>query len=369
MISLPSFKADFRSASVTNISAGQLSLRTPKFVVEEDFASSEIIFSSSVDLSSLRLRDVMFTVQNASILDEQNEHIVSVDMIVGRLAKISLGQDWRIQPLELEISAETAKLESDRFKKINIHSFSLKAQNDGSVVNAVLTADTLLTEKNGFYLKGIRVQPSIDLISLRFSKEILIQIAEGRFERTKANKISGNIKALEAVMGLHLPERFLEGVSNITDLEIWNKQLPLITIPELELGISGSISEIDKIQQASAKFKALIKRESETSLIGDVTSQFSNAGGQDCLMETCVLSDVLLNLKYEFEGEQATGQGSCSSDKCLEKIFALTVETSNTPKIVMGLKKQKILNPLALVLFAGALMQGQETGFGHKVEF
>jgi hypothetical protein len=35
----------------------------------------------------------------------------------------------------------------------------------------------------------------------------------------------------------------------------------------------------------------------------------------------------------------------------------------------MGLAKQKIINPLAMVMFAGSIMQGQEVGLGHKIKF
>jgi hypothetical protein len=37
--------------------------------------------------------------------------------------------------------------------------------------------------------------------------------------------------------------------------------------------------------------------------------------------------------------------------------------------IVMGLTEQKIVNPLALVMFVGVIMQGQEVGLGHKISF
>jgi hypothetical protein len=77
----------------------------------------------------------------------------------------------------------------------------------------------------------------------------------------------------------------------------------------------------------------------------------------------------LLDIKYEFEDEELIATASCSSVKCGEETSTLIVETSNTPKILMGLTKQKIINPLALVMFAGVIMQGQEVGLGHKIEF
>jgi hypothetical protein len=77
----------------------------------------------------------------------------------------------------------------------------------------------------------------------------------------------------------------------------------------------------------------------------------------------------LLDLKYEFEGERVIGKGSCPLGQCRGETFAFVVETSNTSKIVMGLTKQKIINPLALVMFAGGIMQGQEVGLGHKINF
>jgi hypothetical protein len=258
---------------------------------------------------------------------------------------------------------------SNRYGQANVQSFLLQAQSSGSVVKTILTADNLSMADNSFYLEGIEANPSLDLDALTFQKETRVQIERGRFKLAAPNEVSGTLKSFDAIVGLHLPERFLKSATNISDLEIWNDQVTLIMVPELVMDMSAMISATDSVQVASAQFTAKIIGENEPVFTGDLTSQLSSLEGQDCLAQSCSVSNVTLDLKYEYDGEQVTGKGSCSSRQCGDKMLDFVVETSDTPKIVMGLTKQKIVNPLALAWFAGTILRGQKVGSGHKIKF
>jgi hypothetical protein len=368
-INLSSLKADFRTASITNIYSGKFSFTAPEFAADEDFKFSDIKVSSGVDLSSSDLHNLTFSAQKASISDRRNGDTVLIDVIDGSLVKFLLRQHWQSQPLVFELSAKTSQVQSDRFGKFNIQSLLLEAKNDGAIVDTILMVDILSVMENGSYLKGIKANPSIDINTLKFQRETRVEIEQGRFERTKPNRVSGNLKALDVVVGLHLPERFFQLGSNISDLEIWNDQFPVITVPELAIDTKAIISPLAEIQNASAQFKAVINSEYGPVITGELTSHLSNLESQDCLTKACVASNILLGLKYEFEGEQIIVKGSCLSGQCDNQTFALTVKTSNTSKVVMGLTKQKIVNPIALIVFAGGIIQGEEVGLGHKADF
>jgi hypothetical protein len=116
-------------------------------------------------------------------------------------------------------------------------------------------------------------------------------------------------------------------------------------------------------------FKAKINGEGGSEVMGDLAFQMSNEEGHDCLTAYCVASHLLFDGKYDYEGENVIGKGSCSAVDCGAETFALTVVTSNTPKVIRGLTKQKIINPFALVMIAGGMLQGQEVGLGHKIQF
>ena len=368
-INLSSLKVDFRTDSITNINAGQVSINTPELSLKDHFELRDIKISSDMILSSLSLQNLVFSADSASILTMQNDNRVLLDVITGRLAKLSVRQNWQSQRLDFELDAETSQLQSDRFGQIIIQSLLLEALNDGPVVESILVLDSISMIESGLYLKNIKADPSVDLITMKFQKETRVQIEQGRFERTELNQVSGNLTAFDAVVGLSLPERYFEGVGKFNDLEVWKDQISVVTIPDLKLDIKAMISEIDVVQAVRAQFKAVINGYKGSVVTGDLTSQMSHSEGQDCLTQTCVASDILLGFKYEFEGEQVIGKGSCPSGQCDDETFSLSLETSNSSKIVKGLSNQKIINPLALVLFAGGIMQGQEIGRGHKIEF
>ena len=368
-IDLLSLKVNFQTNSLTNINAGQFSLTTPGFEVDEDFEFSDVNVTSDVDVSSLELHNVTFSAQTASASDKKNDDNALFKAIAGRLSAFSLRENWQNQLLALDLNVEESRVQSDQFGELIIQLFSLQAKNNGTLIDALLMADGLSMPENGVYFHGIRISPSIDLISLKFQKEVPVQIEHGRFERTQPKRMKGNLKSFDALVGVHLPERFFEVASNVVDLEIWNEQVPFITIPELLLDAKGTISAVDLVQDASASFRAAINGENGPVITGDLASQLSNLENQDCLIPPCVASDVELDFKYEFQGEKMIAKGSCPLGQCSDEKFALVIETSNTSKIIMGLKDQKILNPLALFIFAGRILQGQEVGLGHKVRF
>lgn len=372
-ISLPSLKADFRTLSLKNINVGQFSFTAPDVSVAEDFTFGDINVSSRLELSSSNLHNLKFSAKTASILDTENGDNVMLSMIEGRLAKFSLSQDWRSQKLKIKLGAETSQWQFDRIGKINIQSLLLEAQNNGPVMNAILMADSLSKVDSGIYLKGFRANPSIDLDTLKLQNETVIQSHQGRFEHTfeytKPNKILFEFNDLKVFMGLHSPERYLKLVSDVSDVRVWKDQLPLITIPKLALELKARISPLGRRQDARAQFKAVLDKQYGPIVTGELSSQLSNFEGQDCLIKTCAVSDVVLDVNYEFEGEKVTCKGRCPSGPCDDRKFSMTIETSNTPKILMGLSKQKIINPLAVLMLAGSITQGQEIGNGHKFEF
>ena len=133
--------------------------------------------------------------------------------------------------------------------------------------------------------------------------------------------------------------------------------------------LKAKISPPGRRQDASAQFKAVLDNEYGPVVTGELSSHLSSLAGQDCLIEICVVSDVLFDISYNFEGEQVTGRGSCPLGQCDSGKFGMIIETSNTPKIVLGLSKQKIINPLAMLMLASTIMEGQEIGNGHSFEF
>ena len=368
-INITSLKADFRTSSLTNFNAGHFSFRTPEFSSAEDFVFSEINLSSEVDLSSSELSNLKYQAKVVSIKDNQSGNIFRLDAIKGTLTEFSVKQKWQNQMLDFALSAEKSQVQSFQYGKVALQSFFLKAENDGNIFDVSLTVESMDMVDKGIFLKGITANPVIDPIALAFHEETRVEIDQGSFEQKTPNKLSGNFRDLEALVGLHVPKRFLQLTSNLTDLEIWNAQMPLITVPELELEVNARISAIGQTQDASADFKGSLDGGDGSVLTGEVVAQLYSQDGKDCLTVICAMSDILIGIKYKFDGEQVTGKGSCPSGLCGDNTSSLTIETSNTSKIVIGLTKQKIVNPLALVMFAGGVMQGQEVGLGHKIQF
>ena len=369
VINISSLKADFRTASITNIKVGQLYFTAPKFVLEESFEVSDLELSSGVRLPSSALHNLTFSGQTASILAAPNGDSAFFDAIAGRVAKISLLQDWQSQMLDLKVNSEMSRLNSDRYGKMHIQSILLEAKTVDHVLNANVVIDSLNMPESGLYFEDLKANPSIELVTWKFEKEMNVQIEKGQIERTAGNRVSGNLKGVDVALGLHLPERFLRGKSYVSDLEIWNDQLAIVSIPELAMDLTASISVIDKVQETGARLKVLINGENGPVLEGNLASQLFNLEAKDCLITSCILSDILFEFQYEFEGESVIGKGICPLGQCDDEKSSLVIETSNTPKIVMGLTKQKIINPIALVMFAGGIMQGQEVGLGHKIHF
>lgn len=368
-INLSSLKASFRTVSITNVNVGQFAVSAPEIAVEGDLELSEVNLSSDLDLSSSDMHNLKFSTQIASILGARNGDSFKFELLSGRLSKFSLMQNWQNQRLDLKLTAETLQAKLIKYGQANIKSFLLEAQNNGSVVKTILTAENLSMADDSFHLEAIEANPSLDLNDLTFQKEIRVQIGQGRFKLAAPNRASGNLKSFGAIVGLHLPKRFVKGVANVSDLEIWNDQVPLFTVPELVMDMTALISKADQRQFVRAQLRAEIPGEKESVFTGVLTSQLSNSRGQDCLVEVCLFSKVAFDFKYEHDDEQLTGRGICPSGQCGDETFDFMVETSNTSKIVMGLTKQKIVNPLALIMFSVGLMQGKEVGLGHKVSY
>lgn len=368
-INLLSFKSDFYTASISDFKNGQFSFYAPELTVKEGSRFSDISVSSYVYLSSSKFQNLTFSAGTASTTDMRNGDSAFLDSVTGRLAEFSLRKEWQSQSLDLEFSAEVSVLQSGKFGEIKVQSMLVNAQNDGPLVDTNVMADNLSMEKNGLYLNGIKAVSIMDPIDLTFQKEIRVQIEQGSFYLAEPNKMSGNIKGLEALVGLHSRKRTVQVVSNVSDLEIWNLQFPIFTIPNLALDIKAKISPLVQPQNATAKFKVVINGKDGGVLTGDLASKLSSTDSQDCLEATCVASDFLLDLKYQFAGEQIVANGSCPSGQCKDEKAVLTVETSNTAKIITGLANQKIINPIALAIFAGGVMQGEEIGRGHKASF
>jgi hypothetical protein len=368
-VNLSALKADFRTNSLINLNAGQFSFSTPEISSAEDFVFSGVNLSSYVDVSSSEWSNLKYEAKAARLKDMRSGDVFLIDALEGALSKLSANQKWQDQILDFTLRAETSEVQSVQFGKVKLQSFLLEAENDGGIFNGSLNVQSVELVDNGIFLEGITANPVIDPIALTFHEEIRVEINQGSFEQKAPNKLSGNFKDLEALVGLHVPKRFLQLTSNVTDLEIWNAQIPLITVPHLELEISANISTIGHTQDASADFKGSLDRGDGPVLTGEVVSKLYSQDGRDCLTVICAMSGILIGIKYEFDGEQVTGKGSCPSGLCGDETSSLMIETSNTPKIVMGLTKQKIVNPLALVMFSGGVMQGQEVGLGHKIQF
>lgn len=369
VISLPSLKADFYTTSLIEIREGQIFARVPELIVEEGVQFSDIYFNSIMNLASAELKNLEFSAKTASFEDKRSGDIAVLDVIAGTLAGFSFRRVWQSQRLDFYSNVEKLKIQSGQFGKINISSFSVDAQNSGRIVEAILMADNLSTAENGFILKSIKANPVLDTSAMKFRKETRVQIKEGRFQRDEPNKTSGNLRAVDAAVGLHVPERYLSIASDISDLEIWNEKFPLIEIPELAIDIKAIISPPAYVQSSMAQFKAAVNGEDGSEVTGQLAAKFRNPEGRDCLTEICFPSDISFNLKYDFEGEQLIASGRCASTQCSSKKPLFEVETSNTVKIVDGLNKQEIVNPLAMILFAGGIMQGEKVGLGHKINF
>lgn len=361
--------ANFHTASIFELSKGKIFFMTPEIVSGKNLRANKIKVSSDLDLLPLELRNIRFSTEQALSSGAGAYAEVAVNGISGFLEEFLLGRDWQSQILGFELRAEKSEFQSERLKNVSIHSLSLNAQNDASVLKMLLEAESVSVPEKGLYLKRVKADPNIDLATLRFLKETHIQIGEGRFEQTKPNKISVNINALEAILGLHSAQRFLFGSSNFTELKIWNDKIPLITIPKLTLDMSSTMSRDGRYQDLNTQFEANINGEKGSILSGKFTSQFINKESRDCLVAYCPISQLLLDVTYKFEGEKIIGNVSCSLNLCDEDRLLFAIETSNTPVVFEGLAKQNIINPIGLIMFVSSLRQGKEIGSGHKIQF
>lgn len=367
--SFRSLETSFLTNSLSEVSSGRFLISIPALILNKGVEVKNVNISSDLNISSAKLSNLTFFAEKTVIQEKLTGDVHWFKDIKGGLAEFSLGQDWHSQFLNFDLFSKISKLQLDPFGLMEIQSLLLTGKSSGSLLEASLSADALSVGDSSLNFDGFKATSTLDTNTLKPKDKIIVEIDQGRIDLIQPSKISANFKDVEAAFGLHTAERFLQLSSRLSEVEIWNDHLPLITISEMPLEVKATMSPIAPAQDVRSSFEGRINGDKGSFFTGTSRTHFLNRESVDCLIEKCEELRTEFDIRYEFEREYIVGKVSCLISQCEQKSLSITLQTSNTPAVIKGIAKQKILNPVALIMFGGAVMRGEPVGYGHKTQF
>lgn len=88
-----------------------------------------------------------------------------------------------------------------------------------------------------------------------------------------------------------------------------------------------------------------------------------------CLIEACLLSDIVLSYTIKMNGTKLHGKISCIQLPCLDPADTHQLEIQNTEEFFRNLIATRALNPFVVAFMQSQVMGSQVIGSGHRLNF